>query len=328
MKRPLCLQGNWTPARARIARKVAEFPAEDGRRKPNSAGQEFDESRIAFELRVSKQMVSMFHQALLHGAIIPSDEEIAAVEATGGSIPLDPNDKRQTTIIGKPLEAKPETIVPKAETPAAKIETPASPPEVTPPPAATPPEEKTELSRFDMQAAADKIALEAEKNRMDKPFPDIPVNKGFREPPIPDKPLSPVIKNQEELTARLKAREVAREEALAKEREEAAQAEAAAKAELTKKEDAKKMVIGGDLFKSIQKIGLDLGSVIWFFYVKNVYGYPGDISDFVNWCIADVAKSRGLSLDIVENPVQLIGEGIKYQEEIRNQGDDDGKRTG
>ena len=296
-KRPACLQGNWNSSRAAIARKVEEFPALSATvRGRNEKGEEYDESRIALELKSSKPMVNMMHKALILGAIIPTKERLAEATAAGVDIPLDPSEDRQTEVV-KP-ETDTETVVVDLSKQSQTViaETPKLPPEPTP--------EAPQLSKLQMKEEMDKF-VEGVNDKAAKILQPPPPPGGNGKTEDIKKPLlDPDSKPWHKITDPPKAEQPKVEPPV----------EAKPLAEEPKKEPkSDKMTVGGGLFESVHKVKLDLHVLVWFYYNKNVHGFKGTLDEFLNWCVADCVKARGLSLEIVEDPLGLIGAGLKDQ---------------
>lgn len=285
-------QGNWNEDRIRIARRVAEFPLlPDGIRGPDKDNSIFDTSRIAFEIRSSPQMVNMIHLALKNGARIPTKAEIATAAAEGWEIPLNPYESRKTRVFHAPAEIKPEA-------PAAAIE---KPPESAP---ASKPEAEP-IPKEQMKADMDSFVEAVETGKAGLPEPPPPPPPPQRPPP-PQTPAPPIINkdgngHKEEKPLRPDVKEFRKSDAKAE--PEIIEAKVDVKKEPLPKElkdKDKTILVGGDLFGNIQKVKLDMSTIFWYFYCRNVFGYEGSMEDFLNWSVADAIKSRGLSLEVVE----------------------------
>lgn len=60
----------------------------------------------------------------------------------------------------------------------------------------------------------------------------------------------------------------------------------------------KERVMVGSLFESVVKIRLKVGNLLWYHIARNDYGYPGTIEEYINDCIEECARERGLSLTV------------------------------
>ena len=86
--------------------------------------------------------------------------------------------------------------------------------------------------------------------------------------------------------------------------------------QIKKSEEPKdKMLVGGELFGNMQKIKLTMGTIFWYFWCVNVYGFEGTVDDFLNWAVTDAISARGLSLDVRETqiPIPQGGENVKRE---------------
>lgn len=295
------LKGDWNQLRAKIARVIEQHPlikenmgtvGIPQRGDDAQTGDDYDEKGIAAQFGVSPSQVNSLHHALVAGAIIPTDEELAAAEMAHTNIPINPLKARDSV-----LEAA-RIIIEKNE-PGHKREEPIKHEEKTE-------EEKPRnIAGFKMQEAVDKILIDIEQNNMDK-LPEAkipPLDKPEKKPwqqtteEVAKKPLTP---------------------SLTPAPPEIAEPEINTDAEKETPKKDKKMIIGGGIFESVHKVKLDLGTLIWFYYNKSVYGFEGTLDEFLNWCVADCAISRGLSLQVVENPLGLIGAGLQMQKEAED----------
>lgn len=272
------LTGYWSPLRIQVARVIEQYPYKHGRRQPHiNTGENFREALLSAQLGTSQSTIGFVSNALAEGAIIPTDEEFAAAEAANIDLPLDP---KRAPVLWQPADT------PVANAPVA------------------------EISRLDMKKDVDQIIENQEKPKVapvlkeaDQVLKNIQEAAPAAAPPAPPSAAPPPAPPP---TPLIEAKNNGDKPVAEQIKKEATKPEG-------KPEDSKKMIVGGGLFESVHKVKLTLGTLIWYFYNMNIYGYEGTLDDFLNWCVADSVKTRGLSLDFVEHPLELIGEGMKYQ---------------
>lgn len=172
----------------------------------------------------------------------------------------------------------------------------------TPPPPATPPQPTPE--KIQMQQDVDKMMKEGAKPPPVKEDPVAYLQKAIDE--ANKKPLTPSDK-----AWRQKPPEPPAEPPVAEEKPP----------EKPEEKKNQPMIVGGELFWNMQKVRVPLSTIIWYYYCQRVYGYQGDLSEFLEWCVNDCIEARGLSIEVVENPLGLIAEGMREL----HKGDGDGK---
>ena len=279
------LLGNWSPLRIQVARVIEQYPYKHGRRQPHiNTGENFREALLSAQLGTSMSTIGFMSNALAEGAIIPTDEEFAAAEAANIDLPLDP---KQAPVLWQP-------DTPVANAPVA------------------------EISRLDMKKNVDQIIVNQEKPKVAPVLKEADqVLKNIQEaaPPPPPAAAAPPPAPVPPAAAAPPAPVPAPVPPAASTPIEAknnGDKPAADKPEQITKD--KKMIVGGGLFENVQKVRLNLNTIIMYYYNTNQYGFEGTLDDFLNWCVADCAKSRGINVEIVENPSGLIEAGQKKED--------------
>jgi len=275
------LLGNWSPLRIQIARVIEQYPYKHGRRQPHiNTGENFREALLAAQLGTSQSTIGFMSNALAEGAIIPTDEEFAAAEAANIDLPLDP---KRAPALWQPADT------PVADAPVA------------------------EISRLDMKKNIDQLIVNQEKPKVAPVLKEAynileKIQQASPPPPPPTPPPAPTLAPPPLALPPFRAPIEAKNNG---DKPVADKVEQIKKVEEPKD---KKLIVGGGLFENEQKVKLNLNTIIMYYYNTNVYGFEGTLADFLNWCVADCAKSRGINVEIVENPSGLIEAGQKKED--------------